>query len=142
VAGRRLRLTPPRVPEDSLHESVARALDILLLPPAQYTTIPAGGYGLTPAAAARLCRLGLKTGWPDLIIVYAGRIFGIELKAAGGELSHTVMRRTKRGKRIVIGQQQRHIWLREAGMQIAVCRTLDMVIAQLRAWEIPLRGAV
>jgi hypothetical protein len=36
------------VAEDDLHAAVARALDLLLLPPAEWTTFPAGSVPLPP----------------------------------------------------------------------------------------------
>ena len=76
-------------PEDELHASVADALDKLLLPPARWTTFPAGSVPLPPRYAAKLSRLGLKRGWPDIQVVHGGRIVGIELKRRGGKLSRT-----------------------------------------------------
>ena len=65
----RLALKSPRyASEDDLHEQVAKALAILLPPPVEWTTVPAGGYELSAAARARLFRLGLRPGWPDIII--------------------------------------------------------------------------
>src|SRR3954469_16785101 len=99
------RLTPPQASEDELHASVAAALHVLLQPPAQWTHFPAGGYGLSPQAAARLYRLGLASGWPDLLVAHDGRLYGIELKAGAGRLSQTKVVRTRSGAaRLRIGQ--------------------------------------
>ena len=127
--------------EDELHEQVARALAILLPPPVEFTTMPSGGYLLTPAAASRLYRLGLKTGWPDVIISYQG-IYGIELKNDGGQLSKTRIVRTRSGgARVVVGQRDMHTRLLASGMRIAVCRSLRAVLDQLGEWQIPTREA-
>lgn len=135
----RLHLTRPEPDEDELHASVAKALDVLLLTPAQWTTFPAGGYGLTAAAAARLYRLGLRPGWPDVLISYRG-FFGIELKTRTGTLTRTRIKRTRSGgARIIVGQAEMHERLRKSGAQIAICRSLDAVLAQLTAWDIPTR---
>jgi len=113
----------------------------LLMPPAEWTTFPAGGYRLPRSAATRLARLGLKTGWPDILIVHRG-VFGIELKTEVGRLSKTRISRFGRsGVRLIVGQADMHVRLRAAGMPVAVCRSLEDVLAALRGWEIPLRGA-
>ena len=91
------RLVEELQPEDELHASVADALDKLLLPPAQWTTFPAGSVPLPKQYAAKLSRLGLKRGWPDVQVVFGGRIIGIELKRRGGRLSRTRIVRTRRG---------------------------------------------
>jgi len=138
----RLYLAAPEPDEDQLHEGVARALDLLLLPPAFWMHYPAGGYGLSKAAAARLYRLGLKPGVPDILILYFG-VFGIELKAGDGRLSRTrIVHHARSGRpRVVMGQEEMHVLLRRAGAKIAVCRSVDSVLERLRIWNIPTREA-
>jgi hypothetical protein len=136
----RYRLVEELQPEDALHASVADALDKLLLPPARWTTFPAGSVPLPPRYAAKLARLGLKRGWPDIQIVCRGRIWGIELKRRGGKLSRTRIVRTRRGGlRELTGQEDEFPRLREAGMEIAVCSTVPAVLAFLTACGVPLR---
>lgn len=138
----RLRLVAPRPDEDEIHEAVARRLDVLLMPPATWTTFPMGGYALSAAAAARLKRLGAKRSWPDVLIVHLGQLHGIELKAHDGRLSKTRIVRTRGGHhRLVLGQEDVHRDLRAAGVKVAVCRSADQALAQVRAWGIPLREA-
>jgi hypothetical protein len=49
--------------------------------------------------------------------------------------------RTRRGAwREVIGQEETFPRLERAGMRIAVCRSVDEVLAALRAWGVPLRA--
>jgi hypothetical protein len=60
----------------------------LLGPPAQWTTFPAGHVELSERAAAKRARLGLKRGWPDILVLH-GTLYGIELKRAGEPLSRT-----------------------------------------------------
>jgi hypothetical protein len=137
---RPFRLTPPEPDEDALHASVAAVLNLLLLPPAQWTHFPAGGYGLSPAASARLWRLGLKPGWPDILLVHDGRLFGIELKTRTGRLSKSRTVRTRSGSlRQITGQREMLEGLERAGVRTAVCRSVDAVLAQLRAWGVPTR---
>ena len=134
-------LTVPVTPEDDLHEAVAHALDRLLLPPAMWTTFPAGAVPLPPQFAAKLSRLGLKRGWPDVLVLH-GRVFGVELKRHGGGLSRTRVVRTKSGgSRVLDGQVDVFPRLVAAGMRIAVCRSVDDVLSALATWQIPLRVA-
>ena len=73
-------------PEDALHQTVAEFLGIkrnLALPSdAVWTTMPAGGGG--KVRGAKLKARGLKPGWPDILIVYRGRLICIELKSPKG----------------------------------------------------------
>jgi hypothetical protein len=138
---RPFRLTPTVTPEDALHESVADALDVLVLPPAVWTTFPAGNVPLEPRYAAKLARLGLKRGWPDILVLHQ-TLFGVELKRAGGALSRTRMVRARSGGlRVLEGQADVFPRLIAAGMRIAVCRSVDEVVAALRGWGVPLRVA-
>jgi hypothetical protein len=142
MSARPFRLVAPIVPEDDLHENVAAALDLLLLPPAQWTTFPAGHIQLTGQQAAKLHRLGLKRSWPDLLVLH-GSLFGIELKRPGGKLSRTRTVRTRRGRlRIVEGQAETFPKLEAAGMKLATCDSVDSVLETLRIWDIPLRRHV
>ena len=126
-------------PEDDLHAAVTQALDLLLLPPAQWTTFPAGHVELTGQAAANLARPGLKRNWPDLWVLH-GVLHGIELKCQGGQLSRTRMVRTRRGRlRIVEGQRDVFPRLEAAGMKLTTYDSVSAVLAALAAWGVPLR---
>ena len=110
--------------EDALHAAVAQLLDVALLPPVVWTAFPAGGGGA--ARGGRLKHLGLKAGFPDIFLIHHGHTFGIELKTAKG--------------RLLPSQKIMHPILEGAGMRIAVCRSVDDVLAALRGWGLPLRG--
>jgi hypothetical protein len=141
-APRRLRLTHPATPEDDLHCDVADALHKLVCPPAEWTCFPAGNVPLPPQFAAKLARFGLARGWPDILVLH-DRLYGIELKRHGGVLSKTRIVRTRRGGlRELVGQQEMFPRLERAGMTIAVCRSVDEVLAHLRECGVPLRGSV
>jgi hypothetical protein len=141
VPARPFRLTPPPIPERSIHETVALMLDKLVAPPAFWFSAAIGATKLTPQQAAALSRAGVKRGLPDLIVIHDTRIFGIELKAQGGRLSKTRVVRTKRGSpRVLVGQAEVFPALEAAGMVISVCRSPEAVLAQLEAWGVPLRG--
>jgi hypothetical protein len=144
-AAPRFRLTSEVQPERELHENVVTALDKLLLPPAMFCAYPAGALQLTAAQAAQLTRLGLRRGYPDLILFFYGT-WGVELKRArGGRLSKTRVSRTRRGSpRILEGQEDVFPRLIASGgfAAIAICHSVDEVLAQLASWGIPLRGHV
>jgi hypothetical protein len=75
-----------------------------------------GGYR-RPIEAAILKSLGTVAGIPDLILVHAGRTYGLELKSDNGRLR-----------------------MREAGAQVATVYGLDEALGQLTEWRL-LRGA-
>jgi hypothetical protein len=136
---RPFQLVAPIAPEDDLHAAVAQALDLLLLPPAQWTTFPAGHVELTGQAAAKLARLGLKRNWPDVLVLH-GVLHGIELKRPGGTLSRTRTVRTRRGRlRIVEGQRDVFPRLEAAGMKLTTCDSVTAVLDALAGWGVPLR---
>jgi hypothetical protein len=139
---RKLKLVAPVVPEDELHCAVAELLDFALLPPAMWCCYPAGNVPLPHAYAQKLYRFGLRSGWPDLLVVH-GRLYGIELKTANGVLTRTRMVRTRSGAlREIQGQAAVFPKLVAAGCCIAICRSVDEVLGALRDWQVPLRVAV
>lgn len=136
----RFRLTAPIPLERDVHKACARALDRLLLPPAKWTTFPAGVTVLSPQQFARYSELGMKRGWPDLMIAY-GAMWGIEIKRVGGTLSKTRIVRTRRGSpRILDGQVDTFPQLIESGgfADIAICHSVEEMLDQLTRWHIPL----
>ena len=138
---RPFRLCTPRVPEIDLHRNIADGLAKLVAPPAEWTCFPAGHIKLSVEDAEKLYRLGLKPSWPDFLVL-STHLYGIEVKAEGGTLSKTRWRRTRRtGRlRLVEGQEDVFPRLLKAGMKdIATCGSLEEVLAQLRAWGVPLR---
>jgi hypothetical protein len=80
---------------------------------------PAGGWR-SPVEAAILKSIGTVPGIPDLLIIYEGRIYGLELKTAGGHLT---------GIQI---ETQTH--MRAAGAIIATAVELDAALEQLEQW--------
>ena len=73
-----------------------------------------------PSRAAKMCNT-LKH-WPDLIILYKNKIFGIELKSKGGSLSK--------------GQKDMFEILHSHGMQIRICFDYDQFINVLTEFGI------
>jgi hypothetical protein len=138
------RLTAPEPLENELQEQVARALDACLLPPAFWFSAAIGATKLTPQQAAALSRAGVKRGLPDVLCVYQGLVFGLEIKRARtGRLSKTRIVRTRRSApRILEGQEDVFPKLRAAGMAISVVHSVDEALAQVATWGIPLRARV
>ena len=111
--------------EANLHETVAEFLDWALMPPALYTTFPAGWGDLPKATAGRLNACGMKKGIPDILLFHDGRTIGIELKIPGGKPS--------------IAQQAMFHQLREAGVLVYICESVEDVAFTLRDSGIPMR---
>jgi hypothetical protein len=141
VRGAGFRLTAPVPAEREIHEAVASALDLLLLPPAMWCCYPAGASVLSPQQQARHSRVGLKRGLPDIWVLH-GRLWLIELKRRGGRLSKTRIVRTKRGApRVLVGQVEVFPQLLATGAVggIAVCTSVLEVLEQLCQWGVPVR---
>ena len=75
---------------------------------------------LPSATAARLKKMGIRAGYPDLTILFAGRAYLIELKSARG--------------RVTDAQTRAHALIADAGCPVAVCRSVEQVHEQLRDW--------
>jgi len=120
-----LRLTLTEPTEAQLHATVAQYLDWALMPPAMYTTFPAGWGVLTKSTAGRLKGAGLKQGMPDMLVFFNGFTLGIELKSHSGKLTPV--------------QSAMHEKLRAAGVRVVTCNSLMEVIDALGIFSIPLR---
>ncbi len=92
-----------------------------------WSAFPAGE-NRSAITGARLKRMGLAKGWPDLLIIYRGNLIGIELKVAGGSIS----------------PEQKHIGAMfiAHGFAWGIARSLDDVEAILTEQGIPLRGTI
>ena len=135
------RLRAPVVPEVDTHAAIAEALDILLLPPAMWTTLPIGHVKLTGQQAARLARVGVKRGWPDILLLHDGRLYGLEIKRTGGALSRTGWcRRARAASAWWRGRRSVFPRLIAAGCRIACVSSVAEALAALAAWSIPTRG--
>lgn len=113
-------------PEDTLHEAVWLALKLALPPEAVAISHENRQNG--PREGARRKKRGCLPGWPDLEIVHAGRHHLIELKTPVGTLSKA--------------QREMHARLTQAGGSVAVCRSVDAVLAHLAACGVPVRARV
>lgn len=116
---------PKTKSETSLQWHVAALLENNLPDDVFYTAFPAGGGGFMRGMILK--GMGLKAGVPDILIVWQGRAYWIELKRAdGGELSDA--------------QKETQPMLTAAGCPVANCNSLEAVKNQLQAWGIPRRA--
>lgn len=102
--------------EQQFQIQVARYLSLALRPPTIWTAFPAGGGG--KVRGALLKAMGLKAGWPDVIVMHGFRtrttvLLGIELKVGKG-------RQSPEQKAVMAAFQA-------AGALYKVCRSLDDV---------------
>jgi hypothetical protein len=126
--GRKGRTRPqlPALSEAKLHATIAEWLDWFLLPPALYTTFPAGWGKLSKATGARLYRSGMKAGMPDLFIFHQKTCFGIELKPRGRYQSAV--------------QRDMSQKLKAAGIAVYIAHDVDEVMDILKHRNCPLRS--
>lgn len=117
-----------KTPELELHRSVAEFMEWVVLPPALWTTFPAGWTSMRPGAAGRLKGCGLKAGMPDILVFYNSFTIGIELKTP-----------SRRPSRPSPEQLDMHSQLQAAGVPVSVCRSIGEVERILRTYKIPLR---
>lgn len=113
--------------EDDLQRAVVAFLLVALPENAVVFAVPNGG-ARGRAEAARLKGLGVTPGVSDLIIIWAGRVIGVELKAPRGP-----WRRSQRD------------WAQEfgaAGGEYFLARSVEEVERILRGVGVPLRAKV
>lgn len=110
--------------EAQLHRQVADFLRVALGGCAFAFHIPNGGKR-PRGEAGKLKGMLTIPGVPDLCITDGGRALFLELKSAKGSVSPA--------------QKACHAALGRAGCPVAVCKTLDEVIATLTQWGVPLK---
>jgi hypothetical protein len=128
AAYRRFRLTAPVAPEDELHQACADALRYLLPKDAVLNTWELRNAS-SAVEGARRKRLGALPGWPDLGVLWRGKVVLLELKRErGGVLSPA--------------QKALHPKLAAAGFPVAVCHSVVEALDAVTAAGIPLAGRV
>ena len=107
-------------PEQQLQRSVLAHLGRRGMPGLWWCHVPNGGYrGAIEAAIFK--SLGVIAGVPDLLLIFSGKTYGLELKAAkGGRLSPAQIRT----------QEQ----MRQAGAIVATVTGIDEALQQLESW--------
>lgn len=107
--------------EDQIQAAVCLHLSVRAVPGVVFWHTPNGG-SRTAAEAGRFKALGVKAGVPDVLVLRAGRLFALELKALGGRLSDA--------------QRDMLAALEAAGAATGVAYGLDEAIAQLERWGV------
>jgi hypothetical protein len=115
-----MRTTSCQVKEHSIHRAVVDLLGRAARPGVAWTHMPAGE-ARGPGLGGKLKGMGTKAGWPDLILIRDGGVYGLEIKRPAGRLSPA--------------QEAAHAELRRAGMVLAVAYGLDEAIATLKDWS-------
>lgn len=113
-------------PEYTLHLQVGAFLNLAL--PDDATWFHPPNAPRSAIQGARLKRMGMVAGMPDIGILHCGKAYWIELKADKGRLSEA--------------QGQCHARLWKAGCPVALARSVDDVTLALERWGIPLKARV
>lgn len=108
-------------PEQSLQIAVMQYLALALRTNALAFHIPnAARRGVVEGAMMK--RMGTLAGMPDICILFDGRAFFLELKAAGKYVTPT--------------QRDMHGLLRAVGCEVGTARSVDDVISFLTGWNL------
>jgi hypothetical protein len=108
-------------PEQQIQRAVIQHLAWRARPGAFAFHVPNGGWR-SPIEAKILKAIGTVAGIPDIICIFEGRAYTLELKSEGGRVTDV--------QRVV------HDRLREAGANVAVAHGIDAAIAQLVEWRL------
>lgn len=120
---RRQRHTPrPRLEasEATIHEAVVGHLRIRGQLGVPWFHVP-NGEMRDPVTAAKLKRMGVRPGVPDLLLLIGGRLHGLELKR-------------ERGGAVSPEQVAMHDELTAAGAIVATARGIDEALGLLEQW--------
>lgn len=113
--------------EETIHRAICAFLDLALPEDAAYFH-PANGGSRNAIEAKKLKAMGVKAGVFDLVIVWRGRVFMLEVKSPSGVLSAA-----------------QHRWgktLDNCGVPHRVVRSVNEAAAALGAWGLVLRARV
>lgn len=113
--------------EAQLQAQIASYLSVALPVDARFHHSPSEGKRGWRSQAA-LKSSGFSAGWPDLEIIWQGRVYFLELKSEKGRVSPA--------------QAECHAGLIAAGASVAIIRSLEEAVSQLRAWGVPLRASL
>ena len=112
---------PPIMPESEIHERVIEHLRTYAKPGVWFWHTANGGKR-SVQWAAKLKRMGVLPGVPDILLYYRREFFGLELKAANG-------RPTEAQLAFLAG-------ITKQGAHGCVCYSIDSAIAVLKTWGI------
>ena len=120
-----------RTPEQDFQKDCVRFLNAALPPSWRVVHVPNGG--TTGGHKAKIVggirkAMGVREGFPDLMLVGPGRSVAIELKAAG-----------RRGKVLSTAQEEWRDWFASVGLPWFLARSIEDVIAACQDAGVPLR---
>jgi hypothetical protein len=108
-------------PEQDMHKAVAAHLNTRAEPRVFFWHTPnEGKRGFVNAAALKA--MGMTAGVPDLLILKAGNLYAMELKAPGGRLTPS--------QKLIMDRME------ACGAQVSVAHSLDEALVTLEFWGI------
>jgi hypothetical protein len=107
--------------EKQIQASVLQHLAWRSVPQLFWFAVPNGEWR-SRVTGAILKGQGVIAGVPDLILVHAGRTYGLELKSDNGRSTDV--------------QRSCHARMREAGAIVSTCRGVDEAISTLEQWKL------
>lgn len=116
-----------KISEDTIHISIIAYLGYALPRSAIFWHTPNTFPSAKPQYHAKLKRMGRLAGVPDILVLHAGRIFGLEVKATTGRLSES--------------QKAFRPTFENAGGSYHIVRSIDDVKAVLDSHQITRRDA-
>lgn len=111
----------PEPTEEAIQRAVADLLARTAQPGVAWTHIP-NGEARGPGIGGKLKAMGVQPGWPDVLLIRDGQVYGLELKRLRGRVSPA--------------QELAHAELRRAGCKVFVAYGLDEAMAWLKAKEL------
>lgn len=117
--------------EQDLHKVIGAYLDVALPRGAWWLHVPMGGRR-SRVEAAIMVAMGARPGIPDLLIMWQGFAYWIELKPPN--------KKDARHGGLSDAQQEAHQALMDCGCQVGTCYSGEQVESMLRWWGIPLRA--
>jgi hypothetical protein len=112
--------TKRREPEAVLQTLIFDLLKINLSSDVLITCFPSGGGGRV--RGAKLKKMGLSSGWPDLQLIHKGKYYGLEVKTEKGRLSPA--------------QSALHERLISQGAKVSVVRSPKDAYEQIIKWRL------
>ena len=117
---KRKKVRPPRVLEWKFQASIADLLDRWIKPGWRFTHIPSGELR-DKGTAAKLQRMGVRKGWPDLVLLGPPGLHCLELKRLGEELTED--------------QEQFRHFCQAIGVPFAWTDNFDGALAIIKEWQ-------
>ena len=112
--------TKRRETESILQASIFETIKLVLSKDVLITCFPSGGGG--KIRGARLKKMGLSIGWPDLQLIHKGQYYGLEVKTPVGRLSPS--------------QSELHKKLTDQGAKVAVVKSEKEAIDVIYEWHL------